>query len=102
MLKSQPNRWSGSAGGAPANRIHHHQHLAASGAKQPVEISRSSGLFHTVLGEVRAHIRNELFRVGHNKILATGARRCQNTSAGAVRNPSAEVRDREAWTLHWR
>ncbi len=102
MLKSQPNRWENSAGGAPANRIHDHQHLAASRAKQPVEISRNSCLFHTVLGEVRTHIRNELFRVGHSLILATGARHGQNTSAGtpAARNerhPSRHVRPRCAY-----
>jgi len=74
MLKGQANRWPGPAGSAPANRIYHHQHLAASGAKQPVEISRGSGLFHAVSSEVRAHISNELFRVGHSLILPATAR----------------------------
>src|ERR1700693_2025603 len=82
MVNRQADGWPGSAGGAPADRIHHHQHLAAAGAKKPVEISRSSGLFHAVLSEVRAHMRNELFRVGHSLILPTEAKCARNAAAG--------------------
>jgi hypothetical protein len=74
MLKGQADRRPGPACGAPANRIHHHQHFAASGPKQPVEITGSSGLFHSISSQVCAHIGNELFRVRHNLILPAAGR----------------------------
>jgi hypothetical protein len=86
MLKGQADRRPGSACGAPANRIHHHQHFAASRPKKPIEISRSSGLFHAVLSQVRAHIRNELFRVRHSPILSAGARCAQHAPLGVTRS----------------
>ena len=69
MLKGQTDGWPGSARGASANRIHYYEHFTAARGQEPVEICGSSGFFHAVASQVRAHICNELFRVGHTLIL---------------------------------
>jgi hypothetical protein len=75
MLQRQSHCRPGPAGGAAANRIHDHQHGAASRRQQAVHILRSSGLFYAESSEILAHGDKELFRVWHTPILPYEIRR---------------------------
>ncbi len=72
MLERQPYRWTSPTGRASAHRIDHHHHRAAAGRKEPIDIRGSPRLLDAVLSQVRAHGGDELFRVGHDSIIAGG------------------------------
>src|SRR5271167_1762639 len=65
MLKSHSHARAGLPGGASTNGIHHHHDGAAARGESTIDIGGGARFFYSVLGEIAAHGREELFWVGH-------------------------------------
>ena len=65
---------------AAAHGVDHHQDSPAAGRKKAVDFFRRSCFFHSVLREVGAHGRYEMFRIGHESILPSGGSRAPSIS----------------------
>ena len=95
MLKGETNRRPGSACGAPANGIHHHEHGPTLGSEKSVHIFRSPCFFHAILSKIAPHRSNEFFGIRHGPIVLYRPRWIARFAANGVNFPVNYAR----WTL---
>src|SRR5262249_5024268 len=70
MLQGETNCGPGPSRGTPANRVHNHEDGPAPWSEKLLHSFTGPCFFNAILSEVAPHRSNELFRVGHEVILA--------------------------------
>ena len=69
VLESHPYSRTGSAGGASANGVDHHEDGTVARLKKAVDIGRGPGFFDAVLRKICPHRGDKVFWVCHGLIL---------------------------------